>query len=165
MEENKKSIWDFDRIASCSAIFIALLAMVVAVYEARVTRDYQEISVWPSLIQYNSSVPKVADKYMDFGTYIKNNGIGPAVVKKITYKYQGVEYEHLSKIVNLITKKEISKTIQADKMTIKVVLPGEERLLLALDFTEGSDHYAVFQSIASGQISKEFCYCSLYGQC
>jgi len=169
MSEDKKietqSKWDFDRVASCSAIFIALVAMVVAVYEARVTREHQEISVWPSLIQYNSSIPKVGEKYMNFGMYIKNNGIGPAIVKKITYKHEGDDYENLSDIILKLAGKNIKNIIRADKATIKVLLPGEERLLFAANFNTDSDANKVFKTISEGRVSKEFCFCSLYKKC
>jgi hypothetical protein len=162
MEDNKQSIWDFDRIASCSAIFIALLAMGAAIYEARVTREHQEISVWPSLTWYNTNLAKVGDRYNNYGTYLKNNGIGPAIIKKITLKYEDKEYANLGQILGKIlpNKKDIFST---DKSVVKVILPGREIMLVTTNFTKSEQ--MKFDELGRNNIESEICYCSLYNTC
>lgn len=163
MEENTQSIWDFDRIASCSAIFIALVAMVVALYEARVTREHQEISVWPSLTWYSTSLAKVGDKYNNFGTYIKNDGIGPAIIKSVAYKYKGEEFESLADIIRKVLPEKKDTIYGTDKGVIRVVLPGKEVMLVTTNFTD--EESAQFNKLARNQIEGEICYCSLYEKC
>jgi len=155
--------WDFDRVASCSAIFIALVAMVVAIYEARVTREHQEISVWPSLTSYTTSLAKVGDSYKNFGQYLKNDGIGPAVIKKISFTYDGVEYKNQRDIIKKILPQKKDPIIVTDKEVVRVILPGKKVLLVGTDFTP--KEFKEFYEKAQNRVSGEICYCSLYNSC
>ena len=65
----------YEAISSFCAIFIAVIALGVAVYEAKVTRKHQEFSVWPHLIFYNTSVAQINNREMPLASYLKNNGI------------------------------------------------------------------------------------------
>jgi len=159
---SETKLWDFDRIASCCAIFIALVAMVVAVYEARVTREHQEISVWPMLTTYSTSLAKVGDSYKNFGVVLKNEGLGPAIIKRITYKYNGEEYQGIQDIVLKVIPDQ-TNYIRTDKKVIRIILPGEEKMLYATDFTQKNKEK--FGKAIGGNLAGEICYCSLYERC
>jgi hypothetical protein len=154
--------WDFDRIASCSAIFVAVIALGVAVYEARVTREHQEISVWPRLTLYNTDIAKVRDGYNNFGSYVKNDGIGPALIKKISFKFKGEEHLTLGSVLRKVLPQKKDLILSTDKKVIEVVLPGKEAMLVTTNLT--TDERSILYQLRD-DVSVEFCYCSLYNSC
>ena len=73
-----------DRIVSVCAIVAAIAAVAVAAYEARINREYQRLSVWPRLEQYNSYVTCEA-----YTRTVANFGIGPALVRGVEMTVDG----------------------------------------------------------------------------
>jgi hypothetical protein len=156
-----------DIITSLCAIFIAVVALVVAIYEAKVTREYQETSVWPHLTFYSTSVAQIQERKMPIAFYLKNDGIGPALVKKISYKYLEKEINSIHEVFKKVFPDDKSNSLLTDKEVIKVMLPGKEHLLYG-NFTSVETAYLFHEKVNLGQeghFEIEVCYCSLYEKC
>lgn len=73
-----------DRILSLSAIVTAVVAVAVSLYEARIDRAHQKVSVWPYVEQGNS---------LTFGQpyrrMVRNAGIGPARIRSFQVRAAG----------------------------------------------------------------------------
>ena len=63
-----------NRIVSGSATIIAIVALATAVYQARLSRDQAKASVWPYLVQGNSS-------NNGYSRIVQNVGLGPAMIR------------------------------------------------------------------------------------
>src|ERR1700710_1405972 len=63
------------RILSGAAMFVALASLVLSMYEARMTREHDKLSVWPSVTTFNSDSGDV------YTFNVQNVGIGPAVIR------------------------------------------------------------------------------------
>src|SRR5215813_2198104 len=63
-----------NRIVSGSATFIAIVALATAVYQARLSHDQAKASVWPYLVQGNSS-------NNGYSRIVQNVGLGPAMIR------------------------------------------------------------------------------------
>src|SRR4051794_15201221 len=63
-----------DRIVSGSAMFVALSSLAIALYEVRMMREHDRISVWPYVSAFNSDSGGV------YTLNASNAGIGPALV-------------------------------------------------------------------------------------
>jgi hypothetical protein len=76
------SIW-----ISVSSLFVACLSLWFSIDAQRSDREYKEISIRPSLIL------DAAEE--NYSVKVKNNGLGPAVIKRIGYKFTGdcVEFD------------------------------------------------------------------------
>lgn len=154
-----------EAVTSLCAIFVAAIALAVAIYEAKVIRDHQELSVWPYLTFYSTSVAKLNDKPMPLAFYLKNDGIGPAKVKTVKYKFNGKEYKkNMKKIFNQILPKNKSGSLTTDTEVMSVMLPQKEHLLLGA-YTSDKETQLFFKKAQEGQLEFEVCYCSLYEQC
>lgn len=159
-----------EKITSISAVFLALIALAVAIYETRVTREYQELSVWPSLSVYSTSIAKIDDRDVPVAFYLKNSGIGPAIVKDIKYMYKKQEFEGMHELLVHIKPDAFNEHIRTDKAVIKVILPGEEKLLYG-NFVDRSEANLYFQKLHRSDdlenllLDIRVCYCSLYNKC
>ena len=152
----------YEAISSFCAIFIAVIALGVAVYEAKVTRKHQEFSVWPHLIFYNTSVAQIDNREMPLASYLKNNGIGPALIKKLKITYKNKEYPDMGRVFKEVFPDE--DVIMSDKDIARVILPGKDVLLLG-GFINSSQIKKYNQKIKEGNVKIEVCFCSLYKKC
>ena len=153
---------NYDKITSLSAIIVAVAAVFVAVYEANVIRDFQEISVWPHLSAYTTDIENKLPK-TNFSFWLKNDGIGPALVKNIQYIYKGKQYSDMAELSKAIFPEENIPSMKSDKSTLKVLLPGKEALLFAANFSE-SHREKYFKSVVD-HFDFKVCFCSLYKKC
>ena len=86
-----------DRVLSVSAIVAAIAAVAVAVYEARLEREHQRVSVWPYVSQFNSWVG---------GRYtrnVSNVGLGPALVRSFEVRVDGRPRQRWRDVIRALT--------------------------------------------------------------
>lgn len=153
-----------EAVTSLCAIFVAVVALGVAIYEAKVIRDHQEISVWPYLTFYSTSVAQLNGKPLPLAFYLKNNGVGPAKVKNVTYIYDNRRYENAREVFDIIFPNNKGGAYTTDTSVMKVVLPDKEHLLLGA-FTNEEETKKFFSKGKEGKLDFEVCYCSLYDKC
>lgn len=153
---------NYEMISSFCAIFVAVVALFVAIYQAKVTRDHQEISVWPYLDIYGTSVAKINDKDFPLAMYIRNEGIGPAMIKRFEITYKGKKHPHLGSVFKELFPEE--PAYSSDKSAFKVILPGKEMLLIAAAVDQKKIEL-FHKQLRSGDIKIDTCYCSLYEAC
>lgn len=77
------------------ALIIAVLALVINIitasiyiYQASIMRDEQHAAVWPH-VEWIISYIQEEDK--GFSLTVKNNGVGPALIKDASMKFNGEE--------------------------------------------------------------------------
>ncbi|MBN1969777.1 MAG: hypothetical protein JXR48_13480 [Candidatus Delongbacteria bacterium] len=82
MENNKT-----DRIISYSAIVIALASIIISIWQGIETRNHNRLSVTPRLnITYHAKSNEIKFK-------VKNNGLGPALIRDCTISFDGKKYK------------------------------------------------------------------------
>jgi len=147
-----------DRILSVSAIISAIAAVAIAAYEARIDRDYQRISVWPYVSQFNTHPPGE-----NYTRNVKNSGIGPARVRS----YQVRVDDKLVRTRDELFQRTIGEAKPRSFLTYSsfgngdILLPGETVTLLTLRGGAEADSFHA----AIGRVSTRVCYCSLYDEC
>lgn len=72
-------------IAAIGSASIALCALIFSIWQAKVARDHNKISVRPHLTTWTN---KDHDNGA-FSVYVLNNGIGPALIKKYEIRVDG----------------------------------------------------------------------------
>lgn len=90
---------------ACSALFVAVLAMLATFWQAHVARAYGRISVRPHLDWGTNRFPG-----RPISLYILNSGLGPAIVKSFALLFDGKEYP--------ITELQLPSEIQEELMKI-----------------------------------------------
>src|SRR5688572_25280527 len=74
-------------VTAMSAVFIALLALTVTIWQAALTRRHNRLSVRPHLrIDWLVSDEGTDEKV---SVVLSNNGLGPAIIKRFQWKIDG----------------------------------------------------------------------------
>ncbi len=77
---------------SIAAVFLSLAALVVSVIQTRIARQQQYASVWPRL----SMSTDVIDRNLK--SSVDNQGVGPAIIKRVTITYRGHTYDNIQRL-------------------------------------------------------------------
>jgi len=134
---------------------IALLALALTIYQGWTTRLHNQYSVRPSLAHEMGWSPLEPDGESTFLLSLKNNGLGPAMIYFIFFKYEG-------ELIEVYTPSGLQKygIKKFENMNVGVSVhgllrgyylkSGEERKLLTVDIGKSStDKIDVIEKIAS----------------
>jgi len=146
-----------DRIVSGSAMFVALSSLAIALYEVRMMREHDRISVWPYVSAFNS------DSGGSYTFNVRNVGIGPALVRSFEVVVDDKPRKNWGEVldafaVDLHETPSSYSTFGAGT----VLLPGATSTLLSIG--AGATEQAFHRS-AETRMHARICYCSLYEQC
>lgn len=85
---------NFELWLTVSAVVISVCALVVSVVQTRIAREQQHASVWPYL--------QLREEPMDdnLTIYLENNGVGPAIVKRVEVHFQNQRVEYLPALIS-----------------------------------------------------------------
>jgi hypothetical protein len=144
-------------ILSGSATFIALVALATGIYQAKLSRDQANASVWPYLIQGNSG-------NNGYSRVVQNVGIGPAIVGGFEVTVEGKPVHTWREVaeslhVNLSWRGHVTTTMRAG-----LVLPPNT-LTELLVLPDSGDVKLFRAALAKSHLHTWMCYCSIYGRC
>jgi len=145
-----------DRIVSGSAMFVALSSLAIALYEVRMMREHDRLSVWPYVSVGNSDSGGV------YSYNVRNAGIGPALIRTFELVVDGKPQKNWGDAVDLFgvdVHGAPSSYSHIGKGT--VLLPGATLKLLEI----GGEPGQAFHRALHGRMDTRICYCSLYEQC
>lgn len=94
-----KNLESSDIIATC-AVLIAVLSMLATSYQAWITRSHGRIGVRPHLDFLVRCLPG-----QPLTIELHNSGIGPALIKSLTCRFDGVEYDATAALSQFIQEK------------------------------------------------------------
>ena len=146
-----------DRIVSGAAMFVALASLAIALYEVRMMREHDRVSVWPYLTVFNSDSGGV------YTFNAQNVGIGPALIRSFEISVDGKPRRNWGEVVDQLGV-DISgiPSTYSSFGTGTVLLPGAKTKLLELGPGGASEG---FHRAAQHRMDARICYCSLYQQC
>jgi hypothetical protein len=145
-----------NRVVSASASIIAIIALATAVYQARLSRDQAKASVWPYLIQGNSS-------NNGYSRIIQNVGLGPAVVRGFEVLVDGKPAKDWADVADKLGIKLTWRGKSSTTFRAGLVVPTNAMIdLLELPDT---GEVRLFRRAIQGHLETWVCYCSLYGDC
>ena len=118
------------------AIFISMLALFLTIYELYQQRAHNVKSVRP-LAQID-----LGDLDTQIYVYVRNNGMGPMIVDKVTFIKSGKHYSNIENCIDIPPRTYmyvlVSETVK------KLVLPGSYLMVFEKDF-EDRDELAMEQ--------------------
>jgi hypothetical protein len=144
-------------IVSGSATFIAIVALATGIYQAKLSRDQANASVWPFLLQGNSG-------NNGYARIIQNLGIGPAKIGAFEVTVNGnvvhtwreaAESMHVA----LSWRGSVTTTMRAGM----VIPPNTLTELLGLP--DSNDVRLFRAALAHTNLVTRVCYCSIYDKC
>ncbi|MCX6212982.1 hypothetical protein [Spirosoma sp.] len=90
-----------DTIIAIAATFTSICALVVTLYQTKLTREQQLNSVWPYLI-----ANEIIDESGLSSITIANSGIGPAIIDSVQVFYKGHFYRSPTAVVQAISEQQ-----------------------------------------------------------
>ncbi len=142
-------------LVAATALFVSLSTLAVYIYQAKVMKEQQHVSVWPYLEWYSGNVS-------DFHITVKNKGVGPALIRKVEMTLDGKPVNSASELVTAVkgpdwTLPGLINSSVADR----VLAPGEEvSPILIPDVKAGRAFEA---ELSKHKFRLRITYCSVYG--
>jgi hypothetical protein len=161
MDENapapKRKI-NVELLLGLSAVFLSASALIVSIVQTTIFKEQQYASVWP----YLQSTLSSRSGFYDY--VLENKGVGPAIVKRFEYVYQGTSY-HKTRPVFTALFGENTKGVGFTDINKDYVFKPEEAIsLLSLDLPD-----SVIRQISnrweSDSINLKITYADVYGNC
>lgn len=81
--------WDSEKALSLSAMFISFITLMIFIYQTNLMRRQNYISILPYL---QISTSNNAEHHV-YELNLKNHGVGPAIIEKVTMQIQGQSYD------------------------------------------------------------------------
>lgn len=144
-----------NRIVSGSATLIAVVALVTAVYQAKLSRDQAKASVWPYLLQGNSSNE-------GYSRLVQNVGLGPAIIRAFEVRVDGKPARNWAEVATRLAIHPTWRGARTTTFRAGMVLPTGGRIDL-VQLPDSAD--ARMMRTAIDRVQTWVCFCSLYGDC
>lgn len=97
---------NIELLLGISATFLSLAALVVSIFQTKIAREEQQASVWPYLQTSGSHEDD------SFTLKVINNGVGPALIKKVTYSYKDATYAGHVDLLKSVEKNALSNSLR-----------------------------------------------------
>ena len=146
-----------------SSLIIALMAVLISIYQGDITKENNILSVRPAVsVKYSNEGAR--------GIFLKNSGLGPAVIENIEAIYYGDTFKlnNGKEISSLLKGLNVSQAVinptrgyyLAEKEIVPIVAVNSERLYYIdhdslVDFMRNSLFYVTYQSIYDEKFSYE----------
>ncbi len=146
----------FSDLGSASAIIVAVCSLAITLYEARITRAHQQVSVWPRIVE------TVSDSGRLYIRNVENDGLGPALIRSFQVRVDGAPRHDWSDVLRMLLPGASSRNSQFSIFHRgSVLLPGAHLQILTI----GPDSIGHRLIAEEHRVSTTICYCSLYDQC
>ena len=167
-------------IIAASVVVISLASLFVALYQGRVMERTMKASVLP-VVEYTTGNYDIDLDEPRITMTLSNNGLGPATIKQVLFRYEGVEFTspgHLLALCcvpgadNVEEAQAILRTAAFPVITSvlrnRVLTPGQTLPMLSMpdqDLGElGAGVWAELDT-ARFDVEVEVCYCSVFDDC
>ncbi|GAB3950611.1 hypothetical protein GCM10028805_29020 [Spirosoma harenae] len=144
---------------SLSATFLSLAALIVSVFQTKIAREQQQASVWPRLAVEASILDK------NFTYTIANQGVGPAVIKKVTVSYQGIVYPSLYALMMRHTGPLNGGFFHRDLQSEGVLKAGDEVNIFNLARNDEALSSKLGDVVSDTSFHLRVHYADVYGNC
>ena len=167
-------------VIAVSVVIISLASLFVALYQGRVMEQTMKASVLP-VIEYSTGNWDIANEEPRITMTLHNNGLGPAEVREVVFRYNGEEFSSpgylvaLCCVANAESPQAAIEYIQEIEMPVitshlpgRVMTQGQELLMLAVPgYANEGARGEVYQALdeARFEVEVEICYCSVFNDC
>ncbi|WP_138990508.1 hypothetical protein [Larkinella sp. C7] len=156
---------NIELLLGLSATFLSVAALIVSIFQTRIAREQQQASVWPYI--------QLTSNHLDnnFELLLKNNGVGPALIKKVEFRYHGKsEFSHTKLLNHIVNTETIQDSVRKAGRFWNAVVPG--------DVIKAGDQIEIYKTTNSsyladflGQVTSDstfqfqITYSDVYGNC
>jgi hypothetical protein len=155
-----------------SAILISCVSLFIATQQSRTMERTLAASSWP-LLQFSSGNTDDSGR-LSINMAIENEGVGPAIVRRIRMVYGGKEYDNPYVLLRdccgyVVTNADPTKMGSGTALTQpvegKVIKGGDKITFFKMDLTSGNSEPWRKLDAARFKITFDTCYCSVLGDC
>ena len=138
------------------AFFVSVTTLGVYLYQARMMREQQHVSVWPFVEATYSNVE-------DYHIAVKNKGVGPAIIRKVEMVRDGKVVADNPAFVAAVLGPNAKLEYQNSTLDGRVLAPGEEIVLFRVPDLQAGRAFQAQQR--THRFDLRVTYCSIYGDC
>jgi hypothetical protein len=143
-------------IIAATALVLSLSTLGVYIYQAKVMKEQQHVSVWPYMEWYTGNVE-------DYHIAAKNKGVGPAIIRKVELTVDGKPVQNNQELISAVLGNDWKMGYVNSTLKGRVLSPGEEVAMLRIpDVKEGR---AFEEKLRQHKFRMSITYCSVYGDC
>ena len=144
-------------IVAATALFVSLSTLGVYIYQAKVMKEQQHVSVWPYVEWSTGNVA-------DFHIRVVNKGVGPAIIRKVEMRLDGQLMASNRALLTAVLGPEWTMpSLINSSLHDRVLSPGEQITpILIGDVTAGR---AFEEKLRAHRFEYRITYCSVYGDC
>jgi hypothetical protein len=131
---------NIELLLGLSATFLSFAALIVSIFQTRIAREQQQASVWPYV--------QVSSNHLDndFVLLLKNNGVGPALIKKAEFGYRGTsELSHIKLLNQIMSTGTPGDSLLKASRFWNDILPG--------DVLKAGDEIEIYKTLNSGYLA------------
>lgn len=147
--------FNYEMLVSVSALVTAVVAVAVTVFEVRVTREHQKLSVEPYLIIDSTNANG------EFAIVLRNQGLGPAKVHSFAVHVDGEPTSGWGEVIEKLTGTKGQFTYAS----IGYGLQYRAEETVALLHIRDKALAQAFQQHRPDRVRTTLCYCSIYKDC
>jgi hypothetical protein len=138
------------------AFFVSVTTLAVYIYQARMMREQQRVSVWPYVEFTTSNV-------VDYHLSVRNKGVGPAIIRKVEMRVDGKVVQNNRALVAAVLGPDSKLTYQNSSLEGRVLAPGEEIMPFRVPGFQNSREFDA--KLRAHTFDLNITYCSIYGDC
>jgi len=153
--ERPKRKWETGLILGIIALLINIITVSVYINQTRIMRSQQHVAAWPYL-EWRA----IFNEDDGFSLNIRNNGLGPALIKSVRIKVDGKEFANMDSLFVQHLGTSYFPHLQSGVQNR--VLPAGESVK-RVEVTDIDWAWKLFELIQYHQFEYEICYESVYG--
>jgi hypothetical protein len=157
----------YEIVIAVAATIVSVCALGTTLYQTYILQQQQHAAVWPRLDLFHSFVLETDKPF--YRLTLRNVGIGPAIIRKVTIQYKGQSFKSLAALTQSFASRHTSpdSTVvgYTDFSDLKpdMVIPQQEKINLLQLNQEFHIPYLV-KAINEKDVKVIVQYESLYGQ-
>ena len=143
-------------IVAATALVVSLSTLGVYIYQAKVMREQQHISVWPCM-EWNIT------NAGEFHVSAQNKGVGPAIIRKAEMSLDGRPMKNNRELITAVLGPDWTLGFLNSSLEGRVLIPGEE--IMPFRIPDPNEAKAFDAKLRGHTLGLRITYCSVYGDC
>lgn len=143
-------------LVAATALLVSLSTLAVYIYQARMMREQQHVSVWPCMEWSTTNVG-------DFHISAQNKGVGPAIIRKVELSVDGRPMKSNQELVTAVLGQEWTLGYVNSTLEGRVLIPGE--MIMPFRIPDAKQAKAFDEKLQGHTLGLRITYCSVYGDC
>ncbi|MFK8101248.1 MAG: hypothetical protein AB8G15_01940 [Saprospiraceae bacterium] len=156
-----KKFWTSEKLLSLTAVLISVCTFLVFLYQTNLIKKQQYMSVFPYVSIHHEGINTEDYKFL-----IENNGIGPAILEKITVKdKKGKIYDDVIDYLNASLTKADTIGFFYGNLSPGILVPEKEHIeVIELTDKKEESSRRLFELLSPKKIEITLVYTSIYGE-